>query len=202
MQDEFIYRTIPKRSEGIYKEKGSKFLSFAIPVSDERDIREELAALRKQYHDARHHCFAYRVGTEKTEYRLSDDGEPPGTAGKPIYRQLLARDLTNVLLVIVRYFGGTKLGTSGLIRAYRSASSDALNKTRIVTRRIEESYRIHFGFDQMDPVMRIIRQNKMTIKSQRYDNECSMEVKIWKKKLHNVLKDLEWLSGVTIEKAI
>ncbi len=127
-----LYKTIKAPTKGIYKEKGSKFLAFAYPFSHEASIKEGMAILQKQYHDARHHCYAWRLEPEMTHYRVNDDGEPSGSAGKPIYGQIVSRELTDILVVVVRYFGGTKLGLGGLINAYRSAASDALDHSKII----------------------------------------------------------------------
>ena len=128
------YLSIEKRSEGIYKDRGSKFLAFAFPVYQEDEIKDILAELRKEYHDARHHCYAYRLGASKEIYRVNDDGEPSSSAGKPIFGQIQSNDLSNILIVVVRYFGGTLLGVGGLINAYRSAAADALINASIIER--------------------------------------------------------------------
>ena len=126
------YKTIASTSEGIYKEKGSKFLAFAIPVVSEAEIKEHIDKIKKEYYDARHHCYAYILGADKATYRINDDGEPSGTAGRPIHGQLLSKDLTNTLVVVVRYFGGIKLGVSGLITAYKAATKDALDNAVVI----------------------------------------------------------------------
>ena len=127
-----LYKTIQSPSKGIYKEKGSKFLAFAFSLSSEEKIKEQIGLLQKEYHDARHHCYAWRLGASMDRYRVNDDGEPSGSAGNPIFGQIQAHDLTNILVVVVRYFGGTLLGVGGLIRAYRSAASVALEQARII----------------------------------------------------------------------
>ncbi|MCD4710671.1 MAG: YigZ family protein, partial [Bacteroidales bacterium] len=152
-----LYKTIQTPSEGIYKEKGSKFLSFACRVSNEESIKQHLATLQKQYHDARHHCYAWRLEPEKSRYRVNDDGEPSGSAGRPIYGQIVSRDLTDLLVVVVRYFGGTLLGVGGLINAYRSAASDALDHTSIIECKVYDRLRLEFGYDRMNAVMKVIK---------------------------------------------
>ncbi|MDX9797522.1 MAG: YigZ family protein, partial [Bacteroidales bacterium] len=134
------YLTIEDRAEGVYKEKGSKFISLAFPITTQEEIKEIVKDIKKEYFDAHHHCYAYILGHDKSVFRMNDDGEPSSTAGKPIYGQLLSRDLTNVLVVVVRYFGGTKLGVSGLIQAYKQASIDVLDNAKIIERTIDEVY--------------------------------------------------------------
>jgi uncharacterized YigZ family protein len=181
-----LYKTIETPSEGIYKEKGSKFLAFAYPVSHEAAIKEQLAILQKQFHDARHYCYAWRLEPEKTRYRVNDDGEPSGTAGKPIYGQIVSRDLTDLLLVVVRYFGGTKLGVGGLIQAYRSAASDALDHSKIIECKVMDSLKLEFGYEQMNSVMKVIKDRHLIIDDQIFDMDCSMILKSWKRKTEEV----------------
>ena len=189
-----LYRTIETPAEGIYKEKGSKFLAFAYPVSDEESAKEHLASLRKQYHDARHHCYAWRLEPEKTHYRINDDGEPSGSAGKPIYGQIVSRDLTDLLLVVVRYFGGTKLGVSGLIQAYRSASSDALDSSKIIERKVFDILKLEFGYEQINSVMKVIKDKQLDFEDQKFDMECSLVLKSWKR---NTVQVLDTFSKLT-----
>ena len=182
-----LYKTIKTSSEGSYKEKGSKFLAFAYPVSHEAAIKEQLAILQKQFHDARHYCYAWRLEPEKTRYRVNDNGEPPGTAGKPIYGQIVSRDLTDLLLVVVRYFGGTKLGVGGLIQAYRSAASDALDHCKIIECKVMDSLKLEFGYEQMNSVMKVIKDRQLIIEDQIFDMDCSLILKSWKRKTEEVL---------------
>jgi len=156
MIDSFL--SIEKPSEGLYKDKGSKFIALAHPVSTEEEIKEILGGIKKEHHGARHWCYAYRLGAEKKIFRANDDGEPSGTAGKPILNQLIAYDLSNVLVVVVRYFGGTLLGTSGLIVAYRSAAADSLANASIITRYLTADYRIIFDTPQTNEVMRRLKE--------------------------------------------
>lgn len=162
------YRTILSPSEGLYKEKGSKFLSFAHPIIDVDDAKRIIDSYRKQYHDARHVCYAYIAGTEKQLFRANDDGEPSGTAGKPILGQINAFELTNTIVVVVRYFGGILLGTGGLTVAYREATRDALSKAQIVTKDITKRAKVSFPIDKTNEVMRLIRSTQATIVSQDY----------------------------------
>lgn len=170
------YQTIARASEGLYKEKGSKFLGYAFPVEDEEEIKRILNELRKKHHDARHHCYAFRLGADGKHYRANDDQEPSGTAGKPIHGQLLSFELTNVLLVVVRYFGGTKLGASGLIHAYKTAAQDALEQAEIVTREVEVQCTLTFPYERYNEVMRILRESKARILSQELDNMSTMQI--------------------------
>ena len=178
MTDE--YKTIASTSEGYYTEKRSKFLAFAHHVETVDDIKELLAAYRKKYYDARHVCYAYMLGAERTEFRANDDGEPSSTAGKPILGQINSNELTDILIVVVRYYGGVNLGTSGLIVAYREAASDALAHSTVVTRQVEEQVRYTFAYPQMNDVMRIVKDMNPRILSQTYDNTCEIVLSIRK----------------------
>lgn len=175
---EDTYWSITTISQGIYKEKGSKFLAFAYPVSSEDDIKQHLAALRKEYFDARHHCYAYRLGAKGENFRANDDGEPNHSAGDPILGQLKSQNLSDVLVVVVRYFGGTKLGVGGLINAYKTATAEALALTQPIQKIVKVSMNIDFPYEQMNEVMKIIKDLEMEIKSQNFDNQCNMELRV------------------------
>lgn len=151
------YKTIACKSEGLYKEKGSKFIAYAFPVSSEKEIKEIVATLKKEFHDARHHCFAFRLGADMNFFRSNDDGEPSGTAGKPILGQIQSFGVTNVLIVVVRYFGGTKLGVGGLIQAYREAAKDALEQAEIIEKNVEKQYELEFSYEQLPEVMKTLK---------------------------------------------
>jgi uncharacterized YigZ family protein len=196
------YRTISGESEGIFKDKGSKFLSFAYPVEFVEDTKEIIAGLKKQYHDARHHCYAYRIGNENDSYRMNDDGEPSGTAGKPIYGQILSNELTNILIVVVRYFGGTLLGTSGLINAYRNAATDAIGNAEIVTKTIEETLTLNFDYADINKVMRIFREEKLEQLNPVYDERCEISFKIRTSNTQRIKKRLETIPSLTVIKRI
>ena len=172
------FRTIASSSEGSYKEKGSKFLSFAFPVKNVDEINQILAQYRKQYYDARHICYAYMLGNAKNEWRANDDGEPSGTAGRPILGQINSFELTNVLVIVVRYFGGILLGTGGLITAYKEASRDALEQASIVEQTIDEIISIEFDYLLMNEVMRIVKEMSPQILDQSFDNMCAMKLAI------------------------
>jgi uncharacterized YigZ family protein len=193
-----IYKTIQEPSEGVYKEKGSRFLAFAYPVSNEGQIKEQLAVLRKKYHDARHHCYAWRLEPALTHYRINDDGEPSGTAGKPIFGQIVSRDLTDVLVVVVRYFGGTKLGVSGLIQAYRKAAADALDQSKIIERKVFDRIKVEFAYQQMNQVMKIIKDKQLDFEDQLFDMECSIILKSWKRNTKQVLDTFSKLTACKI----
>ena len=190
--DEF--RTIATTSEGYYTEKRSKFLAFAHPVKTTDEVKDIIAGYRKKYYDARHVCYAYMLGAERTEFRANDDGEPSSTAGKPILGQINSNELTDILIVVVRYYGGVNLGTSGLIVAYREAAADAIAHAPIVTRQVEEIVRYSFSYLQMNDVMRIVKDMNPRIISQTFENTCEIVLAIRKseaEQLRNRLNGLQ-----------
>lgn len=193
MTDE--YKTITEViGEGFYSEKRSKFLAFAHHVETIDEIKDILASYRKKYYDARHVCYAYVLGTDKADFRANDDGEPSSTAGKPILGQINSYDLTNVLVIVVRYYGGVNLGTGGLIVAYRTAAADALDHATIETRLVEEVITYSFPYPMMNAVMRVIKEMQPRIVSQTFDNTCSISMSI-RQEMAPVLRDrLEKLS--------
>ncbi len=170
------YRTIDAVSKGIYKEKSSKFISLAIPVVSETEVNDQLKTIRKEYYDANHHCYAYRLGFDKLIYRHSDDREPSGTAGRPIFGQIQSFDLTNVLVVVIRYFGGTKLGVSGLINAYRQAAKEALDAAQIVKKTINEIYTLEYDYDSVNEVMRIMKIYNVKQIEGSYSDRCQLKI--------------------------
>ena len=176
MTDE--YKTIQATSEGYYTEKRSKFLAFAHHVETVDEIKEILYGYRKKYYDARHVCYAYMLGAARTEFRANDDGEPSSTAGKPILGQINSNELTDLLIVVVRYYGGVNLGTSGLIVAYREAASDAIAHAKMVIRQVEEEIVWQFSYPQMNDVMRIVKEMQPRIISQSFDNTCEIRLRI------------------------
>ena len=178
MIDEF--KTLKIGGEGYYTEKRSKFLAFAHHVETLDEIKELIAGYRKKYYDARHVCYAYMLGAERLEFRANDDGEPSSTAGKPILGQINSNELTDILIVVVRYYGGVNLGTSGLIVAYREAAADAIAHSTIETRQVEEIVRYSFSYPQMNDVMRIVKDMNPRILSQTYDNTCELVLSIRK----------------------
>ncbi len=193
------YKTLAKPSEGIYKEKGSKFITYAYPVSDEEEIKEHIAVLKKQYYDARHHCYAWQLGVDGKQFRANDDGEPSGTAGKPILGQIRSHELTNVLIVIIRYFGGTKLGTSGLIRAYKEGSIDAISNGDIIEKTVNDHYDINFDYGVMNDVMRVIKEENPEIHKQDFNLRCSIELSCRQSEVKKLLNKLEKIESVNID---
>lgn len=175
---EDTYKTISKPSEGLFKEKGSKFLSFAFPVNSEDEIREIVQSIRKEHHSARHHCYAWRLGADKLHFRTNDDGEPSSTAGKPIFGQIQSFDLTNILIVVARYFGGTLLGVSGLINAYRNAALDAINQAEIVEKLVEKWLLVEFDYSAMNDVMKIFKDEKLSQIDPQFDLKCKIKTNI------------------------
>jgi len=190
-----LYKTIQNPSDGLYKEKGSKFLAFAYRVSTVEEIKERLTYLQKQYHDARHHCYAWRLGADMERYRVNDDGEPSGSAGNPIFGQIQKRELSDVLVVVIRYFGGTLLGVGGLINAYRSASSDSLDQARIVELKVYELINVKFEYSQMNSVMKVIKDLDLRFEDQEFDLNCSLTLKVWKRKMNLVRTQLSLIKG-------
>ncbi len=176
------YRTLDFPSEEVlYKEKNSKFFGYAFPISSEEEAKEILDSLRKQHHSARHWCYAFQTGTEKIHFRANDDGEPSNSAGMPIYGQIQSFEITNVLVVVVRYFGGIKLGVGGLIVAYRAAAQMALEASEIVEKTIDIHYLISFDYKNMNKVMRVIKEKNLDIVSQKMEMSCEIEIKTRKK---------------------
>ena len=195
MQD--TYLTIESQGEGIFKEKMSRFLSFAIPVSTVSEAREYIELYRKEYYDARHVCWAYMIGHERTCFRANDNGEPSGTAGKPILGQINSNNLTNILIVVVRYFGGIKLGTGGLIVAYRQAAADAIAACNIVERLVEDIVRIRFEYPLMNDVMRIVKEEQPTVLSQSFEMDCEMTLRLRRSGIERLCARLEKVQGLT-----
>ncbi|MBO5844859.1 MAG: YigZ family protein [Bacteroidales bacterium] len=193
------YLTVSKSVESIYKEKGSKFLSFLYPVTSVEEVKEYLTQLKKKYYDATHHCYAYIIGYDKETFRMNDDGEPSSTAGKPIYGQLQSNDLTNVLLVVVRYFGGTKLGVSGLIKAYKESSAECIALAEIVEKQVKHKYNIYFTYEDMNVVMNILKQNNAEQKNQIFDLNCQIEVLIDKRHSSKFESSIPPVSTIRIE---
>lgn len=193
------YLTIKQQAEGIYKEKGSKFLAYAIPVESAQEVKEQLQLLHKQYHDARHICYAYVIGTDGTEYRVNDDGEPSGTAGKPIHGVLLSSKLTNVLIAVVRYFGGTKLGTSGLILAYKEAATDAIHKALIIEKKIACYYAVSFPYQVINDVMRAIKDTESDIIEQTFETESIIYFKTRKLNAGTIENRMQHIENIKLK---
>lgn len=198
--DQDSYRTLAAASEATVRERGSRFLAFAWPVASEQEIRERLDALRKTYYDATHHCYAWRLGPEGGTQRSNDDGEPPGTAGKPILGQLLSHGITDVLVAVVRYFGGTKLGVPGLIAAYREAAATAIEAGETVEKTVDTMIDVHFSFVAMNAVMRIVKEEQPRIVEQRFDNLCTMRLAVRKSRAETLVGKLQQVEGAQAER--
>lgn len=196
---EDTFKTIAGPSEGVYREKGSKFIALAFPVETEAEVKEKLAEIQKQYFDARHHCYSYILGPNKDAYRLNDNGEPSGTAGRPIHGQLLSKDLTNTLVIVVRYFGGIKLGVSGLINAYKTAAKDALDAATIIEKTVDESYKVSFDYSVMNSVMQLLKDPYVTILGQGYEDRYLISFKIRRREADRLVTALKKINSVTVE---
>lgn len=197
MQDD-IYKTVADISEGVYKEKMSKFLSFAIPINTIEEAKEWIEIYSKKYFDARHVCWAYMIGPERNIFRANDNGEPSGTAGKPILGQINSFELTNVLIIVVRYFGGIKLGTSGLIVAYRQAAADAIENNSIIECFVEDEIKFVFEYPFLNQVMRIVKEMGPTIISQTFDMNCEMKLRIRRNAYDRLRQKLETIESLQI----
>jgi uncharacterized YigZ family protein len=198
---EDTYNTIEVQSEGYFKDKGSKFYSFAFPVHSEEEIKERISALKKEHHSARHHCYAWRLGTEEITFRANDDGEPSSTAGKPILGQLVSYNVTNILVVVVRYFGGTLLGVSGLINAYRTAAAEALKNAEIITKTMERKYELHFQYNVLNDVMNIIKQENLNVVNTKFEVDCRLTFSVRKSDANKAEETFRNFYGVDIKKA-
>ena len=198
MQD--IYKTIESPAEGYITEKKSKFISFIFPVKTADEVKEIVDEHRKKYYDARHVCWAYMLGSGREEYRSNDDGEPSGTAGRPILGQINSCELTNVLILVIRYFGGTLLGTSGLIKAYREAAEDAIKNAEIVEKTIDETFFIHFEYLLLNDVMRILKQFENVSWEQDFNESCTIKLSIRKSEFQRLHDNFSQIYGVKIEK--
>jgi uncharacterized YigZ family protein len=196
---EDTYSTIEKPGEGIFRDRGSKFLGYAYPIISDQDIKEIVAKLKQEHTKANHYCWAIRWSTDRSVFRLNDDGEPSGTAGRPILNTLLSRNLTNVAVVVVRYFGGTLLGVPGLINAYRTAAEFALNETKVIEKTVNDVYTISFDYLQMNEIMRIVKEYNVEIVKQQCDNSCELTISIRKMLVNNTLARLQKLSSITVK---
>lgn len=196
---EDTYRTIESPSEGLFKDKGSKFLAYVYHIESDEEIKPIIQTIKKEHFGARHHCYAYRLGANGDKYRANDDGEPSGTAGKPIHGQLLSFNVTNVLVVVVRYFGGTLLGVSGLINAYKNATADALQNANIVERLVEQKLSITFGYQDQNKVMRIVKEEQLTIEKADYNVHCKLIIPVRISKIDTITAKFSKLDFVQCE---
>ena len=196
---EDTYLTIETKSEGIFRDRGSKFLGYAYPIVSDQDIKNIVADLKKEHPKANHHCWAMRWSTDRSVFKLNDDGEPSGTAGRPILNTLLSKNITNVSVVVVRYFGGTLLGVPGLINAYKSATELALEGAKIIEKTVNDVYTITFDYLQMNEVMRIVKDDNLQLLEQQFDNSCTIKLSIRKMQVNNVISKLQKLTSVKIK---
>ena len=193
------YKTIAAESKGLFKDRGSRFIAIARPVSSQEEIKTVLEDLRKEYHDARHHCYAWMLTPDRQAWRVNDDGEPSGTAGRPIMGQINSRELTNIVVVVIRYFGGTLLGVSGLINAYRSAAEDALADARIIEKHVTESWLVTFPYTSMNDVMKVLKDEGCGQHAHDYTGEkCSAEISFRASKADLITGRLQKIAGITL----
>lgn len=193
------YKTISKPSEGIFRDKGSKFIGYAYPIKSEGEVKQIIAELRNEHPKARHFCWAIRLTPDRNVFKFNDDGEPSGTAGRPILNTLLSQDVTQILVVVVRYFGGTLLGVPGLINAYKNATLEALANAQIIEKTVNDVYEIAFDYLQMNEIMRIIKDEQLEIINQVFDTSCVIEFAVRKANLNTVLGKLKKISDITIK---
>lgn len=193
----FSFRTIQSISEGLYKESGSKFLAFAYPVASEEEIKSKIEGLKKKYFDATHHCFAWVLGADKSTFRAVDDGEPNHSAGDPILGQIRSKELTNVLVVVVRYFWGTKLGVGGLIQAYKYAAEEALNQAIIIEEDVTENFIVRYPYDETSEVMRLVKEFDAKILKQEYLEDCLLEIQVKLINKDSILGKVELLRALS-----
>ncbi|SOD14283.1 IMPACT family protein [Pedobacter xixiisoli] len=190
------YQTITQISEGIFRDKGSKFIAYAYPIKSETEVKELTAKLRAEHSKARHFCWALRLTPDRNVHKFNDDGEPSGTAGRPILNALLSADVTNILVVVVRYFGGTLLGVTGLINAYKTATVEALNAAEIVTKTVNDVYELEFDYLLMNDVMRVIKEEQLNILNQNFDTYCKLTFEVRKANLNIVMGKLDKIEGL------
>jgi uncharacterized YigZ family protein len=196
---EDVYHMIKAPSEGLYKEKGSKFIALAFPVKTEEEVKLKLEEVRKEYHDARHHCYAWCLGHDKSAFRYNDDGEPSGTAGRPIFGQIQSKDLTNILIIVIRYFGGIKLGISGLITAYKTATADAISHSKILSLTVNDVYVISFEYPLMNEVMRIVKDSGVKVLEQDFQENCRLTISVRKNESSPIYDRFGKLHGADIK---
>ena len=191
------YKTISVSSEGLFKDRGSKFIGYAFPVSSDLEIKSIINQLQSEHSKARHFCWALRLTSDRSVFRLNDDGEPSGSAGRPILNTLLSKDLTNILIVVVRYFGGTLLGVPGLIHAYKTATLEAINAAEIMERTVNDLYLLKFDYLHLNEVMTVLKDENLSYQNQIFDNDCSLEISVRKAQLNTVIHKLDHITGLT-----
>ena len=193
------YLSVSAPAEGLFKDNGSRFISLAYPVESEEEVKDIVAELKKKYHDARHHCYAYRLGYLGDKFRANDDGEPSGSAGRPILGQIDSRGLSDTLVVVVRYFGGIKLGIPGLIRAYKTSTADALDKAGSVGKIAGRWFNVNFGYEEMNKVMKVLKDMDLKQKDQDFGTTCSLKSWVRLSQVEDFLKRLSGISGLIVE---
>ena len=193
------YKSIASESRGLFKDNGSRFIAHAYPVETEEEVKEIVAALKKEYYDARHHVYAYRLGYLGDKFRANDDGEPSGSSGRPVLGQIDSNELSDILVVVVRYFGGIKLGIPGLIRAYKTATADAIANAEIVEKVACKRYKVHFGYMGMNSVMKVFKDMGLDQKNQQFDMECSMETSVRLSQVDTFLERIQDVEGCRVE---
>lgn len=193
------YKTISAAAEGVFRDRGSKFIGYAYPVLSEEEVKPILLNLRGEHAKARHFCWALRLSPDRGVFRIQDDGEPSGTAGRPILNTMLSADITNVFIVVVRYFGGTLLGVPGLINAYKTAAAEAIQAASILEKTVNDVYELQFGYLMMNDVMKLIKEERLNILSQDFDNSCSIKIEIRKSSLNAILGKIEKIEGVKLK---
>lgn len=193
------YKSIAGPSEGLFKDNGSRFISFAYPVETEDEVKSIVGSLKKEYHDARHHCYAYRIGYKGDLFRANDDGEPSSSAGRPILGQIDSNGLSDILIVVVRYFGGIKLGIPGLIRAYKTSSADAIASNSIITKIATKRYLLRFGYDSMNSVMKLVKDMSLEQSNQNFGLECELTVRVRLSQVLDFLESVEGISGCSAD---
>ena len=193
------YKSIASEARGLFKDNGSRFIAHAYPVETEDEVKELVAALKKEYYDARHHVYAYRLGYLGDKFRANDDGEPSGSSGRPVLGQIDSNELSDILVVVVRYFGGIKLGIPGLIRAYKTATADAIANAEIVEKIASKMYRVHFGYMSMNSVMKVFKDMGLEQKNQQFDMECSMDTSVRLSQVDTFLERMNDVEGCHIE---
>ncbi len=193
------YKVLTTVGEGLYKEKGSKFFAFSYPVVSEEEVKSIMSDVKKKFFDARHHCYAFMIGPNKSCYRSSDDGEPSGTAGKPILNQILSKDVTNVLVVVVRYFGGVKLGVPGLINAYKTAAREALDNSTVMEKTVDEVFSLEFDYPLMNEVMRVLKEENLEQQNPKFEMRCYLEISIRQGDSKRIVDKLKRLYGLDVK---
>ena len=193
------YKSIAAEAKGLFKDNGSRFIAHAYPVETEEEVKEIVAALKKEYYDARHHVYAYRLGYKGDRFRANDDGEPSGSSGRPVLGQIDSYGLSDVLVVVVRYFGGIKLGIPGLIRAYRTSTADALANAEIIEKIASKMYRVHFGYMSMNSVMMVFKDMELEQKNQKFDMECTMDTSVRLSQVDTFLERMNDVEGCRTE---